>query len=215
MKTIGKNIARIIVAGVFTINSACTESGDLATVSLRLADSQQVVKNNFLSLFFPNAIAAQAGDIVFCLERVRFKLPEDVANEIPGQDEDSSEDEIEDSVDFELGEVVIDPQGTNLGDIQIPAGTYSEIEFDLDSNCASGKTIQITNSFGTFSTDEEVTIEFEGQFEVKDGVEFVLPLASIISVLDSFNPSSADQEVIDEELEDLMESLSIEVEDNE
>ncbi len=215
MKTNKNVVIKALVAGLLLINSACSgSSGQLANVSLRLSDSNAVTTHNLMSLFFPKAKAAEYGDILFCLERLRFELPEGIVTQITSQDDDSTEEEIEDSIDFEIGEVVIDPQGTDLGNIQVPVGTYSEIEFDLDNDCLSGKSIQITNASGSFSTDEEVTIKFEGEFVVSEGVQIVLPLAEIVAAIDSFNPSSQNQEIIDEELEELMESLSIRTEDN-
>lgn len=206
-------LVRLMTAATLLINSACTESSGLANVSLRLANSQVASNKNLFSLFLPEAKAAEYGDILFCLERLRFKLPENVFVEVQNPGDDSSETEIEDSIDFEIGEVVIDPQGTDLGDIQVPEGTYSRIEFDLDNDCVSGKSIQVTNLNGSFSTDEEVTIKFDGNFIVKDGIQIVLPLAEIVNALDGFNPTSLNQDGMDEELEDLMESLNISVED--
>ncbi len=236
MKT-SKKLVRIVAAAALLMNSACSDtSSNYANVSLRLSDSQMTSNNSVLSLFLPQAKAAEYGDIVICLERLRFELPEGVEDELQDDveadddieaisenssdddmedlDEDSSEVEIEDSIDFEFDDVVLDPQGTDLGEIQVPVGTYSRIEFDLDSDCLSGKSIQITNLNGSFSTDEEVTIRFEGEFIVSEGVQIVLPLANIIAALDAFNPISSIQDDIDEELEDLMESLSISVEDD-
>ncbi len=213
MKT-NKIIVRLVVTLALMLNTACNSSSGLASVSLKLSDGQTVANSNIFSLLFPKAKAANFGDILFCLERLRFKLPEDMVVEVPGISDDSSEIEIEDSIDFELGEVAIDPQGTDLGDLQVPVGTYSRIEFDLDTDCMSGKSLQVTNINGTYSTNQEVTIKFDGNFVVSDGVQITLPLADMVSALDSFNPSSNNQQVIDEELEDLMESLSIRISDD-
>lgn len=213
MKT-SKKLVRLMTAAALLINSACTETSGVANVSLRLSNTQVVSNKNILSLFLPEAKAAEYGDILFCLERLRFKLPEGILVEVENPGDDSSETEIEDSIDFELGEVVIDPQGTDLGDIQVPVGTYSRIEFDLDNDCLSGKSIQVTNVNGSFSTDEEVTIKFDGNFVVTNDTQITLPLAEIVNALDSFNPTSMIQDDIDEELEELMESLSINVEDD-
>ncbi|WP_413288466.1 hypothetical protein [Bdellovibrio sp. HCB337] len=126
---------------------------------------------------------ALMSSLKFCFKRVRFKLDGETTNPDPTQDSDN--------VDFYLGEVNISSLGTTLKSISIPHGTYKRVEFDLEDDCSSGKSIQLTNSQGNFSTDDRITITFEGTF-VHDGTGDILNLAiqDVVSALNTVNDSS-------------------------
>lgn len=92
----------------------------------------------------------------FCFKRIRFKMAGQTTNPDPSQDSDN--------LDFYLGEVNISNLGTNLENVSLPLGTYTRIEMDLEDKCPSGKSVQVTNSNGTFSTSDGITIRFDGTF---------------------------------------------------
>lgn len=115
----------------------------------------------------------------FCFKRLRFKKAGVSTDPDPTQDEDN--------VDFDLGEVSVSSLGTNLGSISLPAGTYKRIEFDLEDDCSSlGKSIEVTNGNGTFSTDDRITIKFEGTFTHTGADESLgLNIQAIVSALNT------------------------------
>ncbi len=131
----------------------------------------------WMNWILPNAYAA-VSDLKFCFKRLRFK--KDLTdNAIPETDEDN--------VDFELGLQTITSSGAVLGTVQVPEGTYYRIEFDLEPECA-GNSVQLVNDFGNFSSNERITVKFEGVFVV-NGTE-TLELG-VQNILDAANAHSA------------------------
>lgn len=115
-------------------------------------------------------ISPQAvSDLKMCFKRLRFKP-------ISGLDE---------NVDLALGEVAVDPAGTLLAAVRVPAGTYTRVEFDLNPDCTSGKSIQLTNSSGSFSTHETITIRFDGTLILSASQDLDLDMQSIITALNT------------------------------
>lgn len=114
----------------------------------------------------------------FCFKRLRFKMDGEVTPP------DSSTDE--DNIDFEIGDVLLDSSGTYLGAVELPVGTYSRVEFDLENHCVSGKSVQVHNSSGSYSSDQRITVKFEGTFvHSSAGSDLNLGVQSIISALDA------------------------------
>jgi len=121
--------------------------------------------------------------LTMCFKRLRFKIENEATNPDPTQDEDN--------IDFYLGDVTISNLGTNLNSIRLPIGTYKRVEFDLDDDCPSGKSVQLTNSSGSFTSTESMTIRFEGTF-VHTGVlgDLSLEVQQIVSALNTVTNSS-------------------------
>jgi hypothetical protein len=118
-----------------------------------------------------------------CFKRLRFKLENEASNPDPEQDEDN--------IDFYLGDVTISSLGTTLDGVRLPLGTYKRIEFDLSDDCPSHKSVQVTNSSGTFSSTSSMTIRFEGTF-VNSGTDadLALEIQQIVSALNTVTNSS-------------------------
>jgi hypothetical protein len=94
--------------------------------------------------------------VIMCFKRLRFKQQGQATAANPAADSSN--------IDFSIGEVTISPSGTDLGSVQVPPGTYTRVEFDLESSCLSGASLQVQNSNGTFSTADRITIKFSGSF---------------------------------------------------
>jgi Domain of unknown function (DUF4382) len=125
----------------------------------------------------PSAYAA-VSSATLCFKRLRFKTQDETTSADPANDSDN--------IDFSLGEVTLSPSGTTLSSVQIPAGTYTRIEFDLEDKCASGKSLQLTNSNGSFSTDQRITIKFNGTFTATGATQNLsLAIDSILTALDA------------------------------
>lgn len=127
-------------------------------VTVRMIDNQPFawLKKSFDTVL-PSANAA-VGNVKFCFKRLRFK---------PDSSTNGS------NFDLAIGEVDIDPNGTNLLTLKVPSGTYQRIEFDLENECdgITGKpSVSFINNNGSFSTTDRMTIKFEGIFVV-DGTE--------------------------------------------
>lgn len=127
---------------------------------------------------FTSTLALKTGDVgaeavsslKLCFKRLRFRMVTTAA---------------EDEIDFYLGDVTVSNLGTDLGSINLPKGTYDRVEFDLDDDCPSTKSIQLTNTSGSYSTDDRISIRFEGTF-THDGSDDVLGM-SIQQIVDSLN----------------------------
>jgi len=121
---------------------------------------------------------AAVSDLKLCFKRLRFKPTYD------GQSDGTSGDST--NFDFEIGEVTLSSAGNTLGSITLPAGTYRRIEFDLHDQC--GKSVQVANtqSGSPFSTNDTITIKFEGTFAA-EGSEQTLSLQfqSMVTALDT------------------------------
>lgn len=153
--------------------------------------SYTVAKFSPADLFFPKAYAA-ISDLKFCFKRLRFKrdLPEGVES-------------TDDNVDLELGEQQISSSGLNLGTVSVPADTYKRIEFDLESDCVAGQTlnsVSLVNDFGTYSSGSTITIKFDGTFVV-DGAESVnLDVQNIMDAANAYDGTGT--------LKDALEAVS-------
>lgn len=96
-----------------------------------------------------------------------------------------------DNIDLNLGLVSINPSGTDLSEVDLPIGTYTRIEFDLNDDCMNGKSVVITNSHGTFSTDDGMTIVFEGSVTIgEDNQNLALAIQQIVSALGTVTQNS-------------------------
>lgn len=126
--------------------------------------------------------------LVMCLKRLRFKLDGESTNPDPSQDEDN--------IDLELGLVTVNSSGTFLADVNVPPGTYDRVEIDLEEDCDGSTTnasLIVNNSApgSPLSTDDRISIRFEGTFVVSAGNEtFNLNIQNIVSALDTATSGS-------------------------
>lgn len=126
-----------------------TTSGD-PLVEVEFEPYNQSLAKKISNLFIKEAYAGVTS-LNFCFKRMRFKA----------DDSDLGAD-----VELDLGEVVIKPEGTPLGKVQIASGVYKRVEFDLEKDCdgTTKPSVSFTNDFGAQSTDDRITIRFEGEF---------------------------------------------------
>ncbi len=144
-------------------------------------------------LFAIESSNAAVSNLTACFKRLRFKkLHED----------DTEPETIEDSIDFSLGEVDIDGAGTFLGNVSVPVDIYSRVEFDLESDCASGHSLQLTNSNGSFNSQDRITIRFEGTLEITGDGTLNLNVQQILDALNDFN-TPGDSQALKNEAESI------------
>lgn len=169
----------ILLSLLLVLVTACAKSDGTSTGN-PLVDLKFSSFNSTLSQKAITAVDTMSvSSLKFCFKRLRFK-----------QEANSS---ISENQDFYLGEVTISNLGTDLTGVAIPAGTYSRIEFDLEPHCPSGKSIELTNSNGSFSTDATITIRFDGTF-VHTDTDQTLNL-NIQQIVSSLNTVASDSDV--------------------
>ncbi|MDZ4661151.1 MAG: hypothetical protein SGJ18_05975 [Pseudomonadota bacterium] len=119
--------------------------------------------------------------VIFCFAGLKFKTIQDY-EETGDNDSDS---QIVKPISFRAQEVSISPLGTDLGFIEVPAETYRQIEFLLNGEkCDSQKSVQVVNSFGTFSTQNEIKLKFNGTKSINmTTAELQMLIVPIIQVL--------------------------------
>jgi hypothetical protein len=125
----------------------------------------------------PKANAA-VSSLKMCFKRLRFKAADQ---------DTAAPDTASDNVDFAIGEITVGITGASLGAIAVPAGNYKRIEFDLDSTCASGKSIQLVNGNGSFSSTQRMTIKFRGNFDATTDGTLTLGVQTILDALNAYN----------------------------
>ncbi len=59
--------------------------------------------------------------------------------------------------------------GIDFGQVQVPAGTYTQIRLGLSPACASGRSLRYVNSQGSFETSGAVKLQFSGFIKVEKG----------------------------------------------
>lgn len=122
-------------------------------------------------------------DLKMCFKRLRFKTETDSNTTDPMNDSDN--------IDLFLGEVSISSTGTDLGEVSVPKGTYTRVEFDLEKDCTSGYSLIMTKDTTTYQTEDRITIRFEGTFVVDENSETLeMGIEQIISALDTVTNST-------------------------
>ena len=150
-------------------------------VQLKFSSFNEAQANKVKNL--NNLEAESVNSLFMCFKRLRFKKVD--------SDTDSNPELDEDNIDIELGEIEVSPTGTNITSVSIEEGTYTRIEFDLENDCISGKSVQLENSQGSFNTDDRITIKFDGQFNANAGNQILsLGIQNLIDALDSVNDNS-------------------------
>ncbi len=137
-------------------------------VSCGTITGNPIVRLNFSSYTHSSKLAkvdavtrSSSSNYKFCFKRLRFKRAEDST--------------LSENVDYEIGLVSLDPDGTFLSELQVPVGTYRRVEFDLADDCGKGYSVYIDNGLaGTpFSTTDTITIRFEGELIVTEETQEV------------------------------------------
>ena len=127
-----------------------TTTGNPVTVDMKFAAYNSSFAAKLRRLFIKDAVAG-VSSFEMCFKRLRFKL------------ESGS---VGDSTDLAIGRVSIDPLGTPLGTVDVADAVYKRVEFDLENDCenAGAPSVYIVNDYGTFQTNDRMTIKFEGSF---------------------------------------------------
>lgn len=177
-------VSKVLILGLFV--SGCADKNALGTHQVALQFSsyttaQNKMNHKLLSLFLPQEANAAVTSLKMCFKRLRFKMAGEVTSADPMADEDN--------VDFNLGEINISSGATALGTITLPAGNYKRVEFDLENSCASGKSIALVNSNGSFTSTDRITIKFEGDFTASADGTLTLGVQQILTQLNSYSAS--------------------------
>lgn len=167
-------IAIIILLSALSCGPTTT-GNPIKPVTLRMEDRQPLAFLRRTSDFFIPEARAAVSNTKFCFKRLRFKPDEFTAGS---------------NIDLTIGQVDIDPAGTNLLTVSVPEGVYERIEFDLDKDCdgVPGKpSVIFTNGNGTFSTNDSMTIKFNGSFRVGSTETLTLDIDALLDALDPLN----------------------------
>lgn len=161
-----------LILSLFLFVAGCTNSDGTSTGNPLVA----VNFSSFNALSVGKVVSQDVGamtvsDLKMCFKRLRFKH--------------SDASLTDDNTDLDLGEVTIVSTGQLITVAQVPEGTYSRVEFDLDPHCASGKSVQITNSNGTFTTNQTITIRFDGLVTISSAHTLDLNVQAIITALNN------------------------------
>ncbi len=145
-----------------------------------------VAQNSIMDYLIPKAYAATFTSATFCLKRLRFKTDD---NDVNSPD---------DNIDFSPGVVTLSATGSTIGAVTLPTGTYRRIEFDMEKNCVGTNTSQpsvaFTNEFGSFSTDDTITMKWRGTFVEDEAAQSItLNISNAINALAALdNPGNND-----------------------
>ncbi len=108
-----------------------------------------------LSFSDSNLSTAQLSQIrllTFCFSQIKFIPYIDLANPDPNA--------VTQTYDFDLEDFSYDPSGSSISFVSLPAGKYQSVQLKLSSQCSSGRSLQITNDNGIFSTTDAITLTF-------------------------------------------------------
>lgn len=183
MKYLAQNAIRMIAVTAMLYTGCANKPSDQAQIAVQFGSYTTAGKsNNLLKLFLPEAQASVA-NLKLCFKRLRFKMADETTAIDPSADSDN--------IDFNLGEIDITSGSTALGVISLPKGNYKRVEFDLENSCASGKSITLLNSNGSYSSVERVTIKFEGDFTANADGTLTLGVQQILTQLNSYNGAAS------------------------
>lgn len=161
-----------IFSFLYLILSACSPSAGTSTGNPLVA----VNFKTFAPLQSLDAGSMAVSNLKMCFKRLRFKP-------VSG---------VDDNIDLQLGEVSVVATGMLVATAMVPAGTYSRVEFDLDTHCASGKSVQVTNLNGTFASVDTITIRFDGNLVLMQSQNLDLNIQAIITAL---NAATSDADI--------------------
>jgi hypothetical protein len=94
-------------------------------------------------------------------------------------------------VPLSQGEISLSSAGTEIATVTLSSGSYSQVKLNVDASCTSGKSIEVVNSSGVFSTADASTFSFAGQVEASGAVSRVrLGLRPILDQLASVSSAT-------------------------
>ncbi|MGZ3768297.1 MAG: Kelch repeat-containing protein [Bdellovibrio sp.] len=99
--------------------------------------------------FAPFNPPSQNQQITVCVDQIILTLNDDKGTKV--------------SVPFSAGDKTLSSTGTLLGMKPLQAGEYRDIAIPLSTQCASQKSLQVTNPQGNFDSFETVSLHFSGQ----------------------------------------------------
>jgi hypothetical protein len=102
-----------------------------------------------------------------CFVRLRFKT----LGESTNADVTIDEDNLDISV---LGRRSIPAGGTSLMNVAPGFATYTRVEIDLEDDCGTSSSLNITNTHGSFLTASRVTLVFTGTFVFDQAGKFLM-----------------------------------------
>ena len=166
-------VSVILVAMALVFTMGCSQEKGVT-----MSFGSEVAQNSILDFLMPSAFASST-QVKMCFKRLRFKIDQQATT-----DKDNSPD----NIDFAIGEVTVSETGATLGTVDVPAGNYRRVEFDLDNDCDTGYSIQVTNSHGTFETHSALSLNFLGDFTSDESAQsLVFAIESILSAASSYD----------------------------
>lgn len=162
-------------------NTGGTTTGNPTLVNMRFASYSSFSQNNMILALNSTS---NLSTLTFCFKRLRFKSDTSSSN-----------------IDIELGEVTINQEGTDLSTVEVPKGTYTRIEFDLEKDCENNNadSVSLVNDNGTFSTDDRITIKFEGEIILNQSSK------DLDLYINNFTDALKDYSASDGSIKDLLE----------
>lgn len=122
---------------------------------------------------------SQISFLTFCFSQIKFVPYIDINNPDPTA--------VTQKFDFDMDDVTYSKNGTSLSFVSLPTGKYQSIQIILANQCSSGRSVQLTNSNGIFSTTNTITITligFPSYLEITDATSQVsLNIDNVIPVL--------------------------------
>ncbi|OQW47289.1 MAG: hypothetical protein A4S09_15965 [Proteobacteria bacterium SG_bin7] len=122
---------------------------------------------------------SQIAFLSFCFSQIKFIPYIDLNNPNPTA--------VTQKFDFDMDDVTYSKNGTSLSFVSLPAGKYQSIQIKLAAQCSSGRSVQLTNTHGTFSTTNTITITLLGfptYLEITDATsQVILNIDNVIPTL--------------------------------
>ena len=176
MKSNFRSYLIAFTASLGLMQSGCgTTTGNPVTTTRVQLSSGSFVARHWFELI-PSAYAS-VSSVKLCFKRLRFKTG--------GSDPLAGSG----NIDFYPGEVRLTTTGNTLGAVSIPIGVYRRVEFDLEKNCpgsTSGNSVDLSNSHGTYASQDSITIKFEGTFVAsEENQNMTLMFQNLVSALDT------------------------------
>ena len=174
-----KSIFLLVLFSLSSCGGGTTTGNPVHTVNLKMQDRAPLAFLKKISdAILPSAYANISG-ISFCFKRLRFK-PDESTNGT--------------NYDLELGRVEIDAvNGTDLLTIVVPEGTYRRIEFDLEGGCdgdALKPSVTFLNGSTSYSTQDNMTIKFEGTYRVTSNGTLNLDIDALVDTMNTISDSN-------------------------
>lgn len=169
------NSKLLLIIILLNIVSSCAQNDGTSTGNPLVSLKYQAYSPLF-STFAVNQIN-------FCFKRVRFKKMNETTNPDPVLDNSN--------IDFDIGEKQITQSGDILGDVRVPVGNYTRVEFDLSDHCSNAYSVNLINSNGTFLTNQRITIKFLGNLNLTNDSVLILSLQPLINSLDTVSDNNS------------------------